>query len=248
MPVEPLERKLANKELQRTNARPRIASLATLVLTRSREQHGFVRVEKRYTFRSLARALRWPSSPRSWVVRTLLLPSLLLRGRCALRARSPASREEFLKINIRVRGDEGERENTEKGLGGEEKKKNIRYRSVRPGFSPLFFPRCDYQLFFCFFFLFFYFSSREANLAHSRRRAHRPLSLSSSFFLDVTRHRHEQTVDRAGGKGRGDTDRFQGRRLASEEVGGDRARRARRNRRGSAGEFIFSEARTVHLV
>lgn len=86
-----------------------------------------------------------------------------------LRARSVRpSREEFLKINIRVRRDE------RRGYEAKEKKKNIRY-PIRPGF---FFPP-DASTSFSFFF-FPVILSRSESCAVGIS-----LSLSLSFSLVI---------------------------------------------------------------
>lgn len=129
------------------------------------------------------------------------------------------SREEFLKINIRVRG--GER----RGYKAKKKRKYSIFRSPRlfSFFSLL--PRCVYHS-FSFRFSFFSLSSRKANRAHS-----------VSLFLSFSHNPTSRTVGRRRRERREEeTDRFQGRGLGSEEI-------ARGGLCRSAGEFIFSEMR-----
>lgn len=171
------------------------------------------------------------------MARALFLPSpipphLSALSAGALCALVRPSREEFLKINIRVRG--GERE-------GAAKQKKIRYPFVRA--SPFPFPpfslRYVYHLYFSFFFLSSLFSRRSESRAFGLSLSLFSLSLSL-IIPDVANRRRR--VRR--GEGKGETDRFQGRELASEEV---RREIVRGGMERSAGEFIFSEARRARI-
>lgn len=178
------------------------------------------------------------------MVRALLLPSPILLTSAssaggAVRALVRPSREEFLKINIRVRG--GER--AEKGLGG---KKKIRYpRSPWLLSFPSFFPRRVYQLFLRFslsLFFFFFFLRYPPAKRIARRRASAP---SFSLFLDVTRQRRERAVERTREAREEQSDRFQGRGLASEEVGGAPSPPPPGGSAEEARESLFSQKRTA---
>lgn len=156
-------------------------------------------------------------------------PHLSAPSAGALCALVRPSREEFLKINIRVRG--GERE-------GAAKQKKIRYPFVRA--SPFPFPPFSLRYVYHLYFSFFFFSS-----LFSRRSESRAFGLSLSLIIPDVANRRRRV---RGGEGKGETDRFQGRGLASEEVRREIVRGG--HRKGGwreARESLFSQKRAARI-
>lgn len=149
-------------------------------------------------------------------------------GRCALRACSPVSRG--ISKNQYTRARRRERR------GCEAKKKfDIRSSGLLLFLSPLF--PSDMSIIFTFRFSFFpLYSLAEVNHAHSA-------SLSLSLIIPDVANRRRRV---RGGEGKGETDRFQGRGLASEEVRREIVRGG--HRKGGwreARESLFSQKRAA---